>query len=142
MRRGRASPRAPRAAGRPPGSRNAPPGAARWWRGFDPESVGQWPCMAPAPSAQLPPRYTNPRPLTGGAMGEIILVDDTMLGRPVVLKLLAETYARDQLLRRRFVREANAAARLSGHPHVVTIYDVGEWDGRTFIAMEYLPNGD
>jgi hypothetical protein len=75
-------------------------------------------------------------------MGEIILVDDTMLGRPVILKLLAEIYARDQLLRRRFVREANAAARLSGHPHVVTIYDVGEWEGRPFIAMEYLSNGD
>src|SRR5436309_16095649 len=75
-------------------------------------------------------------------MGEIVLVDDTLLGRPVVLKLLAEPYARDELLRGRFLREANAAARLSGHPQVVTIYDVGEWDGRPFIAMEYLPNGD
>src|SRR5690348_4598167 len=75
-------------------------------------------------------------------MGEIVLVDDTLLGRPVVLKLLAEIYARDELVRRRFLREANTAARLSGHPHVVTIYDVGEWEGRPFIAMEYLPNGD
>ncbi|HET6849378.1 MAG TPA: serine/threonine-protein kinase [Gaiellales bacterium] len=98
--------------------------------------------MPPALSAQLPPRYANPRPLSAGGMGEILLVDDTLLARPVVLKLLAETYARDELLRRRFLREANAAARLSGHPHVVTIYDVGEWDGRPFIAMEYLPNGD
>ena len=98
--------------------------------------------MRPAVSAQLPPRYADPRPLAAGGMGEILLVDDTLLGRPVVLKLLAETYARDELLRKRFLREANAAARLSGHPHVVTIYDVGEWDGRPFIAMEYLPNGD
>ncbi len=75
-------------------------------------------------------------------MGEILLVDDTLLGRQVVIKLLAEEFARDELLRRRFLREANAAARLSGHPHVVTIYDVGEWDGRPFIAMEYLANGD
>jgi eukaryotic-like serine/threonine-protein kinase len=75
-------------------------------------------------------------------MGEIFVVEDTLLGRPVVIKLLAEIYARDEPLRRRFLREANAAARLSGHPHVVTIYDVGEWQGRPFIAMEYLPNGD
>ena len=109
---------------------------------FAPEAVGQWPTMPPAVSAQLPPRYANPRPLSAGGMGEIVLVDDTLLGRPVVLKLLAETYARDELLRKRFLREANAAARLSGHPHVVTIYDVGEWEGRPFIAMEYLPNGD
>jgi len=98
--------------------------------------------MTPAVPAQLPPRYANPRPLSAGGMGEILLVDDTLLGRPVVLKLLAETYARDELLRKRFLREANAAARLSGNPHVVTIYDVGEWEGRPFIAMEYLPNGD
>ena len=75
-------------------------------------------------------------------MGEIFVAEDTLLGRPVVIKLLAEIDARDELLRRRFLREGNAAARLSGHPHVVTIYDVGEWEGRPFIAMEYLPNGD
>ena len=70
------------------------------------------------------------------------MAEDTLLGRPVVIKLMAEIDARDELLRRRFLREGNAAARLSGHPHVVTIYDVGEWEGRPFIAMEYLPNGD
>ena len=75
-------------------------------------------------------------------MGEIFVAEDTLLGRPVVIKLMAEIDARDELLRRRFLREGNAAARLSGHPHVVTIYDVGEWEGRPFIAMEYLPNGD
>jgi eukaryotic-like serine/threonine-protein kinase len=111
-------------------------------KGFAPETVGQWPSVPRAVPIQLPPRYTNPRPLAAGGMGEIVLVDDTLLGRPVVLKLLAEIYARDELVRRRFLREANAAARLSGHPHVVTIYDVGEWEGRPFIAMEYLPNGD
>ena len=110
--------------------------------GFGRLCVGQWRAMTPAVPAQLPPRYANPRPLSAGGMGEILLVDDTLLGRPVVLKLLAETYARDELLRKRFLREANAAARLSGNPHVVTIYDVGEWEGRPFIAMEYLPNGD
>jgi eukaryotic-like serine/threonine-protein kinase len=90
----------------------------------------------------LPRRYANPRRISVGGMGEIFLVDDVTLGRRVVLKLLADLYARDQALRRRFLREANAAAKLSGHPNVVTIYDVGEWDDRPFIAMEYVQNGD
>ena len=90
----------------------------------------------------LPRRYANARRIGVGGMGEILLADDTTLGRPVVLKLLSEDYARDESLRRRFLREANAAARLSGHPHVVTVYDVGEQDGRPFISMEYLENGD
>ena len=90
----------------------------------------------------LPRRYANARRIGIGGMGEILLADDTTLDRPVVLKLLSEDYARDESLRRRFLREANAAARLSGHPHVVTVYDVGEQDGRPFISMEYLENGD
>jgi eukaryotic-like serine/threonine-protein kinase len=98
--------------------------------------------MRHAPITDLPPRYARPRRLSAGGMGDIYLVEDTLLGRPVVIKVLGDRYARDDSVRRRFLREANAAARLSGHPHVVTIYDVGEWDGRPFIAMEYLSNGD
>ena len=109
---------------------------------FTVATVGQWRRMTQPASTRLPPRYAHPRQLSAGGMGEIFVVEDTLLGRPVVIKLLAEIYARDEPLRRRFLREANAAARLSGHPHVVTIYDVGEWQGRPFIAMEYLPNGD
>jgi eukaryotic-like serine/threonine-protein kinase len=74
-------------------------------------------------------------------MGEILLAEDRELGRKVAVKLLDERFARDDGLRRRFRREALAAARLSGHPHVVTIYDVGEWRDRPFIVMEYLPGG-
>jgi serine/threonine protein kinase len=90
----------------------------------------------------LPPRYVDGRPIGRGGMGEILLVQDRELNRPVVIKLLGDQYARDPSLVRRFTREAHAAARLSGHPHVVTIYDIGEWDTRPFIAMEHVPGGD
>ena len=53
-----------------------------------------------------------------------------MLGRVVAIKVLAERYAQDESVRERFTREALAAARLSGEPNTVTIFDVGEHDGR------------
>jgi serine/threonine-protein kinase len=70
-------------------------------------------------------------------MATVDLVHDVELDRPVALKRLAENLARDEDLRRRFVREARLAARLS-HPNVVRIFDVGEDGGRPFIAMEYV----
>ena len=74
-------------------------------------------------------------------MGEIYLAEDQVLGRKVAVKVLAERFARDDAVRRRFTREALTAARLSGHPHIVTIFDVGECEGRPFIVMEYLAGG-
>ena len=63
--------------------------------------------------------------------------------RNVAIKLLAERFADDDDANARFLREARAAARLSGHPNVVMIYDVGEAaeDGRAFIVMEFLAGG-
>jgi len=74
-------------------------------------------------------------------MGEIYRATDSALGRPVAVKLLAERYADDGAVRRRFTHEALAAARLSSEAHIVTIFDVGEWNGRPFLVMEYLPGG-
>ena len=74
-------------------------------------------------------------------MGEIYHATDELLGRVVAVKVLAERYAEDPGVRERFTREALAAARLSGRPNVVTIFDVGESDGRPFIVMEYLGGG-
>jgi eukaryotic-like serine/threonine-protein kinase len=74
-------------------------------------------------------------------MGEIYRARDLELGRDVAIKVLGERFADDDALRRRFKREALTAARLSGAPHVVTIFDVGEWEGRPFIVMEHLPGG-
>ena len=89
----------------------------------------------------LPPRYEEPRQIAAGGMGQIYLAHDATLDRTVAVKVLDEQFSRDEELRRRFTREALAAARLSGHPHIVTIFDVGEWDGRPFIVMEYLGGG-
>lgn len=74
-------------------------------------------------------------------MGEIYLATDEVLGREVAVKVLAKRYALDEDLRERFKREALAAARLSGNHNIVTIFDVGEHDGRPIIVMEYLPGG-
>jgi serine/threonine protein kinase len=82
-------------------------------------------------------RYELVRPLGHGAMATVDLAHDVELVRPVALKRLAENLARDEDLRQRFVREARLAARLS-HPNVVRVFDVGEDDGRPFIAMEYV----
>jgi serine/threonine protein kinase len=82
-------------------------------------------------------RYEIERPLGHGAMAVVDLARDLELGRQVALKRLAENLARDDEVRPRFLREARLAARLS-HPNVVRVYDVGEAEGRPFIAMEHV----
>jgi tetratricopeptide (TPR) repeat protein len=74
-------------------------------------------------------------------MGAIYLAEDRELGRQVAIKVLDERFAADEHLRQRFKREALTAARLAGHARVVTIFDVGEWEGRPYMVMEYLPGG-
>jgi predicted Ser/Thr protein kinase len=74
-------------------------------------------------------------------MGDIYRATDEILGRDVAVKILAEPYARDEERRARFTREALTAARLSGAPNTVMIYDVGEHHNRPFIVMEYLAGG-
>ena len=80
-------------------------------------------------------RYEVQRTLGRGGMAIVYLARDRDLGRPVALKVLAETLADDAQIRQRFVREAGLAARLS-HPNVVRVYDAGEEDGRPYIVME------
>jgi serine/threonine-protein kinase len=74
-------------------------------------------------------------------MADIFRATDDELGRAVAVKILADHCAEDDDIRQRFLREARAAARLSGDPHTVTIYDVGETEGRPYLVMEYLPGG-
>jgi serine/threonine-protein kinase len=89
----------------------------------------------------LPPRYRSPARVGVGGMGEIYRAEDTTLGRQVAIKVLSDRYAEDASVRQRFKREALAAARLSGEASTVTIFDVGEWNERPFIVMEYLGGG-
>ena len=74
-------------------------------------------------------------------MGSVWHGSDTSLDREVAIKLMAEAFTGDYQAVRRFMREARAAARLSSHPHVVTIFDVGEFAERPYIVMEYLGGG-
>ena len=96
----------------------------------------------------VPDRYQLVRPVATGGMASVWCAQDRLLGRVVAIKLMADRLAGDDTAVRRFKREARAAARLSDHPNVVTIYDVGQArpgpeapSGRPFIVMERLRGG-
>ena len=76
-----------------------------------------------------------------GAMGVVYRALDPVLNRPVAIKVMSESLARDKDLRDRFLREAQSAGSLQ-HPNVITIYDFGEVDGHPFIAMEFVEGVD
>jgi eukaryotic-like serine/threonine-protein kinase len=89
----------------------------------------------------LPARYAEPSLIASGGMGRVFRATDSELRRDVAVKVLADRYAENEDVRARFRREALAAARLSGNPNIVTIFDVGEHQGRPLIVMEYLTGG-
>jgi serine/threonine protein kinase len=87
-------------------------------------------------------RYRLERRIGFGGMGAVYLATDERLGRTVAVKELRHEYAGDEMIRKRFIREAQAAARLSHHPHVVTIHDFFEEGVESlYIVMEYLDGG-
>jgi len=72
-----------------------------------------------------------------GGMGIVFKAEDELLRRVVALKVLPPGFVSDPERRRRFLREARAAASIA-HPAVAAIYEVGEEDGEVFLAMEYV----
>jgi eukaryotic-like serine/threonine-protein kinase len=93
---------------------------------------------------RLPGRYAVRGHIATGGMASVFCAEDRLLGRTVAIKVLSERFATDELAIRRFKREARAAARVSAHPHVVTIFDVGDTEDDSpsaFIVMEYLAGG-
>ncbi len=89
----------------------------------------------------LPPRYEHAERVAEGGMSEVFRATDGVLGRTVAVKLLASRFRDDSDARRRFAREARAAARLSDETHTITVFDVGDWRDRPYIVMEYLSGG-
>jgi len=92
--------------------------------------------MKPLPVKTIA-HYRIVEPIGAGGMGAVYKAYDNKLQRVVALKLLPSEYVSQEDRRRRFFQEARAASALN-HPHILTIYEVGEDDGRPYIAMEYV----
>ena len=82
-------------------------------------------------------RYRIAAQIGAGGMAQVFRGEDTVLGRPVAIKVLAAHFAKDAAFVARFRREAQAAARLN-HPNVVNVYDTGSDDGTHYIVMEFV----
>lgn len=92
--------------------------------------------MKPIPAETIA-HYRIVEPIGAGGMGAVYKAFDNKLQRIVALKLLPAEYVSQQDRRRRFFQEARAASALS-HPHILTIYEVGEDEGTPYIAMEFI----
>jgi serine/threonine-protein kinase len=93
------------------------------------------------PGAILADRYRIVGRLGRGGMGEVYRADDLRLGQPVALKFLSQTLDRDPARLTQLHTEVRMARQVS-HPNVCRVYDVGEFDGHTFLSMEYVDGED
>jgi len=91
----------------------------------------------PLPSGTRLGPYEVLSPLGAGGMGEVYKARDTRLDRTVAIKVLPTDVAADVEFRARFDREAKVISRLN-HPHICTVYDVGEDGGTAFLVLEYI----
>jgi len=83
--------------------------------------------------------YRVEAPLGEGGMGTVYRATDTKLNRPIAIKLISDEFA-DVAARRRFQREAQLASSLN-HPHILTVYDAGEYEGRQYLVTEFVDGG-
>ena len=88
-------------------------------------------------AGQMVGQFRVERLLATGGMGEVYLAEDTRLGRRVALKFLPPQFTADADRVRRFEREARAASALN-HPHIVTVYEIGQADSLHYIATEFV----
>jgi len=95
----------------------------------------------PLADGQVVAGYTILRTLGAGGMGEVYLVQHPRLPRCDALKVLGSAVSRDEEYRQRFNLEADMVSTLT-HPHIVTIYDRGEFDDKLWIAMEFVDGTD
>ncbi len=95
--------------------------------------------MNPIPSGTQLGQYLIEAPLGEGAMGVVYCARDTKLNRRVAIKVLSEDLV-DAVARRRFQREAQLASSLN-HPHILTVHDVGEFEGRQYLVTEFVDGG-
>jgi tRNA A-37 threonylcarbamoyl transferase component Bud32 len=93
------------------------------------------------PGTMLADRYRIVALLGSGGMGEVYRAEDTRLGQQVALKFLPHAVHRDPHLVERLVSEVRLGRQVS-HPNVCRIYDIGEWEGNHFLAMEYVDGED
>jgi hypothetical protein len=93
------------------------------------------------PGSMIAGRYRIIGLLGRGGMGEVYRADDVRLGQTVALKFLPREMSADPVWRERFFAEVRITRQLS-HPNICRVYDIGDWDGRHFLSMEFIDGED
>ncbi len=109
--------------------------------GSQPSSIPYAVESADQPSSFANGRYVVKRFLGEGGKKRVYLAQDTLLDREVAFALI-KTEGLDEVSRTRITREAQAMGRLGSHPHIVTVFDLGEHEGRPFMVTELMGGGD
>ena len=92
----------------------------------------------PLEPGQVVDQYRLDQTIHRGRATIVYAATDLGLGRKVAFKVLGDRYATDEVIRRRFVNEAQVAASLDGHPHIVTVYKWGEFEGSMYFVTELI----